>query len=135
MGAAGERIDLRARERAAKAVERIGTRACHQEAFSASGDAVRDGDDLLGGLALPQDDFGLPLPESAVVIDRRERQRLDRISRKPVECRVDVELTVRDLTQQRQHTVADHASAGSSSVVSTPSNRSLAPDRSLSQRR
>ena len=56
-----------------------------KNAVSPLRDAGCNGDDLLGALPRPVDHFGKALPECAVMVDRREAQRLEGLGGQRVE--------------------------------------------------
>ena len=87
-----------------------------EHAGAARRDVARDLDDLLRRLARAVNDFWIALAERAVVVDRREAERLDGIERKCVERGVDVELPSATCRAGRER-LTTHTSAVSSGSV------------------
>ena len=91
--------------------------------------ARRDLADLLGRLPGAVYDFWKALPQRALVVDRREGERLRRLERQSRERVPDLERSVRDPLQQIANVLASHTSAvssGSASAVASVGGVSIA---------
>src|SRR6185437_3788327 len=76
---------------------------------AASRDPPGDLADLLRRLAGTVDHFGKSLAQRSVVVDRRERQRFDRLEREQLDRACHIERTVRNVCQQVANVLASHA--------------------------
>jgi hypothetical protein len=111
-------VDLSSRKPTRDPAERVGVSPRYEEPVATGRNVFGDRDDLVWRLALAEDDFRVALPERPMMIDSCKPKRFDGIPSESVQRRIRIDLAIRDLAQQRQHTVADHASAGSRSAAS-----------------
>ena len=85
------------------------SRASSQESAAGRDQSFGDGPDLLDGFPLAEDDFRMPLPQAAMMIELGERKLLRRKVPQPVECCGGIQAPSGHIAQQPLELVASHA--------------------------
>ncbi len=84
-------------------------RAGAQERSGRGVQPITDGHNLVGGLALAEDNLGVALAQRAVVIDPCERQIFEREVSQPLECRCRRNTTGGNVREQGLELLGGHA--------------------------